>query len=103
MISIKTFQIFFVACFATLSITSMAQQPTNSMVKKWCYCFVENSEGKSVWHKVDCDLSTLSKNEITALQYKLKNYGYDLEITGMLNMTMANAYTDSKKKKASKI
>lgn len=91
--------------FAAIILSAMdgnAQKSGSNDPIQWCYCYIDAHEGESVWRKTDCDLTTLDEKQIISLQYKLKNAGYNLEVTGTLNSKTSEAYVLEKKKKYSK-
>lgn len=91
----KTFGILFLFITLPFCLSAQSNNLPPKPKKGECYCYNANKTQK--WLKVDCDLTKLSKEKVTALQYKLNNLGYKIEITGCINQETNTAYIKEKK------
>jgi len=62
-----------------------------------CYWTPDKKVENAKFIKIDCYLMFLSRKEINALQYKLKNNNYPVEVTECLDKATIDAYELYKK------
>lgn len=85
----------------TFNLNVLAQMEIKDFPKKPktgdCYIKMLND---SKWILIDCKLAKLNKNKgIEALQYKLKNLGYNIGINGCIDKKTIFAFEKEKKQK----
>jgi len=79
--------------FSQMELKDFQKQPKTGE----CYTKIPSD---STWVLIDCELGDIFKNkELKPLQYKLKNLGYDIDISDCIDKKTILAFEEEKKQK----